>query len=416
ALFWYNQSKMLYDQMDDRRAEIDLLNGMAEAYLGKGQKQLSHEFALKAYTISEEIDFKEGMRKCAKTLYKINKSQENHAKALSYHETYQRLSDTLSNAENKKSLMMFSAKTEHEKQKMALVRENEMALAKQQGYINAALAFLLIVIIAMLLIHRSEKIQKKLNTQLQDKATELERSQKKLQEINDSKDKLFSIVAHDLRGPIGAFQGLLKLFKDKEIDQNEFLGFIPKLKTDIDHLGFTLNNLLSWGQSQMNGVYTKPKIISLECIVKENINFLSEIANNKSIKLESQLLPNMLAWSDADQMDIVIRNLISNALKFTQENGTITVMASEEKNHWEIAVEDNGIGMDMETQRKIFQENSTISTYGTNNEKGTGIGLQLCKEMVEKNKGTIWVKSFFSKGTTFYFTVPKAKKEYQKAV
>ncbi|MEM9143986.1 MAG: ATP-binding protein, partial [Bacteroidota bacterium] len=113
---------------------------------------------------------------------------------------------------------------------------------------------------------------------------------------------------------------------------------------------------------------------------------------------------------------IVVRNLISNALKFTPENGIITISASEEKNHWEIAVRDNGVGMDQETQKKLFQENDTISTYGTNNEKGTGIGLQLCKEMVERNKGAIWVESFFNKGTTFYFTVPKANSDYQKAV
>ncbi len=416
ALYWYNQSEMLHKKLEDDRGEIDLLNGMAEAHLGLKNDSISQHYALRAYKISTKINFKEGIRKCARTLYKINKNKQDYATALKYHEIYQSFSDTLSRNENKKSLTMLKTKVEHEKQKLALVRENEMALATQRNYVNAALAILLIFVVVTFLVHRGEKIQKKLNKKLQGKAEELEKNELELREINETKDKLFSIIAHDLRGPIGAFQGLLKLFNTKEIDQAEFLSFIPKLGTDIDHIAFTLNNLLSWGQSQMNGATTKPRIIPLENIVEENINLLSEIATNKSIKMTSQLLPNTLVWSDVNQIDIVIRNLISNALKFTPEDGMITVKATEKNEHWEVSVRDTGIGMDRETQEKIFEDNNNISTYGTNNEKGTGLGLSLCKEMVEKNDGTIWVESYPRKGSTFFFTVPKSSKEYQKAV
>lgn len=416
ALYWYNQSEMLHKKLDDDRGEIDLLNGMAEAHLGLKNDSISQHYALRAYKISTKINFKEGTQKCAGTLYKINKNKQDFATALKYHEIYQSLSDTLSRNENKKSLTMLKTKVEHEEQKMALVRENEKALATQQNYVNAALAILLVFVVVTFLVHRGEKIQKKLNKRLQIKAEELEQNDLELREINETKDKLFSIIAHDLRGPIGAFQGLLKLFKEKEIDQTEFLNFIPKLRMDIDHIAFTLNNLLSWGQTQMNGATTKPKIIPLENIVEENINLLSEIATNKSIKITSQLTPNTMAWSDANQIDIVIRNLISNALKFTPKDGMITLKAVEKNKHWEISVRDTGIGMDRETQEKIFDDNSNITTYGTDNEKGTGLGLSLCKEMVEKNGGTIWVESYLRKGSTFFFTVPKASKEYQKAV
>lgn len=416
ALYWYNQAEMLHKKLDDDRGEIDLLNGMAEAHLGLKNDSISQHYALRAYEISTKINFKEGAQKCAKTLYKISKNKKDYATALKYHEIYQRFSDTLSRNENQKSLTMLKAKVEHEKQKLALVRENEIALAAQQNYVNAALAILLIFVMVTFLVHRGEKIQKKLNKKLQIKAEELEKNDLELREINETKDKLFSIIAHDLRGPIGAFQGLLKLFKEKEIDQTEFLSFIPKLRTDIDHIAFTLNNLLSWGQTQMNGATTKPRIIPLENIVEENMNLLSEIATNKSIKITSQLTPNTMVWSDANQIDIVIRNLISNALKFTSKDGMITIKATERNKHWEISVRDTGIGMDGETQKKIFEDNHNITTYGTNNEKGTGLGLSLCREMVEKNGGTIWVESYPRKGSTFFFTVPKASKEYQKAV
>jgi signal transduction histidine kinase len=165
----------------------------------------------------------------------------------------------------------------------------------------------------------------------------------------------------------------------------------------------------------MNGSVTRPAVIPVENIVGDNFNLLSEIAEAKSIKLVSNVPSNTLAWVDGDQLDIVIRNLISNALKFTKANGLVSVAAQERTDHWEIAVRDTGIGMPKETVEKIFSKNTNITTYGTNNEKGTGLGLSLCKEMVEKNNGTIWVDSSPQQGSCFYFTVPKAKSSYQKA-
>ncbi len=310
---------------------------------------------------------------------------------------------------------MLKTKMEHEKQKKDLIEENKKQLATQRSYVNAALAILLIFVVVTVLVRRSEKIQKNLNIELKEKTGDLEKNEHELREINQTKDRLFSIIGHDLRGPIGAFQGLLKLFKDGEIEQNEFIDFIPKLGQDIDHISFTLNNLLTWGQTQMNGAVTKPSVVSLESIVEENINLLSEIAKNKSIKLVSQLASNTSAWSDGNQIDIVIRNLISNALKFTPENGMVTITSLEKERCWQISIRDTGVGMNKETIEKLFIENANMTTYGTNNEKGTGLGLSLCKEMVEKNEGTIWVESLLRKGSTFHFTVPKSKKKYQKA-
>ena len=414
ALYWYRQSEVLHDKLQDERGQIDLYNGMAEAYLGQEKDSISKNYALKAYEISRKLNFKEGTQKCANTLYRISKINKDYDTALTYHELYTKLSDTLSRNENKKSLTMLKTKLKYDQQKEDLIIANEKALAKQKNYVYASLGILTIFLIVTFLVRRNEHLQKKLNIELKANQEELERSEYKLRELNDTKDKLFSIIGHDLRGPIGAFQGLLKLYKDGEVNQKEFLSFIPKLGADLDHISFTLNNLLSWGQSQMNGAVTKPTVISLDNLVTDNIKLLSEIATKKSIKVVSRLSENTLAWSDGDQIDIVIRNLMSNALKFTPENGMITVGAAEKNNHWEIFVRDTGVGMDRETQEKVFAENSSHTTYGTNNEKGTGLGLSLCKEMVEKNNGAIWVDSIPRKGSCFYFTLPKAKKEYQK--
>ena len=415
ALHWYHQSEMLHKNLEDNRGEIDLLNGMAEAYLGLQKDSISNQYALKAYDISNSIKFKEGLQKCAKTLYKINKNEGNYAKALEYHETYQKISDTLSRNENQKSLTMLKTKVEYDRQREAWQVESQKAKAEQKYYVYAALIILLVFLTVTILVRRSEKIQRNLNTELNVKQTDLEKREGELRETNATKDKLFSIIGHDLRGPIGAFQGLLKLFRDGEMTQKEFLTFIPKLRNDIDNISFTLNNLLSWGQSQMNGLITKPSTISVDALVDGNIKLLSEIAQNKSIQLISRLPENTMAWSDGDQIDIVIRNLMSNALKFTPEHGIVTVEAIEKNNYWEVAVRDTGIGIDEETKKKIFEENSAVTTYGTNNEKGTGLGLSLCKEMIEKNDGTIWVESIPGKGTSFFFTLTKALEPYKKA-
>ncbi len=415
ALYWYNQSELLHKDLDDDRSKIDLLNGMAEAYLKQGKDTISESYAQEAYEISSRIQFMEGKQKCALTLYKINKNKGKFAKALAFHEVFQHLSDTLHRNENKRSLTLLKTKTEYEQQRLALMEENERALAAQQRYVNAALLILLIFIFVTFLVHRNQKIQKKLNTELTAKQDILEKREVELNESNETKTKLFSIIGHDLRGPIGALKELLKLFGEGEMGQKEFLDFIPKLRDDIDHIFFTLNNLLSWGRTQMNGSVTQPTLMDLDPIVEENINLLSEIAKKKSIEIVNQVPENTKTWSDTNQIDIVIRNLISNALKFTPMNGKVTVSAVDMTNCWQISVRDTGVGMDKITLGKLFDKSSNISTYGTNNEKGTGLGLSLCKEMVEKNKGTIWVESSLDSGSCFYFTLPKPETRYSKA-
>ncbi|WP_289644608.1 sensor histidine kinase [Maribacter aestuarii] len=389
---------------------------MAEASLGLKKDSIAEVYALEAYDYALKIKDKPGIQESSKILHSSNKAKGNFETALMYHERYQEVTNELSKNENEKGLTMLKTKIQYDQQKKQLILENEKALAKQKVYIYIALFILLIFLGITMLIRKNAEIQKKLNVELISKTKDLEKKEEHLKDVNHTKDKLFSIIGHDLRGPIGAFQGLIKLFKEGEMSKDEFLSFVPKLKTDIDHISFTLNNLLSWGQTQMNGSSTKPCITPLENIVEENIALLSEIASNKSIKLINRVEPNTLTWSDSDQLDIIIRNLISNALKFTPEKGMVTIGATEKLNQWEIYVRDNGIGMDEETMGKIFSKNSSHTTYGTNDEKGTGLGLALCKEMVEKNNGIIWVNSAQNKGSSFYFTIPKAKKSTRKVL
>jgi len=415
ALYWYDQSDMLHKNLDDDRSRIDLLNGMASAYLGLGMDEKSYPYALQAFEISSNIKFLEGKRDCAETLYNINKNRSQFEEALKYHEIYQQLSDSLYKDENQRSLTLLKTKLKYEKDKQALIAKSEKELAKQRNLINLSATVLVILLCTAIPLYINQKKLKKLYKELQLNTKNLREREMELNSINRKKDKLFSIIGHDLRGPIGALQGLLKLMAIGEVAREDFSKFIPKLKGDVDHILFTLNNLLSWGYSQMNGTVTKQKIVYLNKLVKSSIDLLSEMAGNKSIKIINQIPEDCLILADENQLDVVIRNLISNAIKFTPENGLITLEVDDADKYWKVKIRDTGIGMDKKTTNKLFQENSNITTYGTNNEKGTGLGLSLCKEMVEKNKGKIWVESVPKKGSTFYFTAQKITKKYRKA-
>ncbi|MBO0323407.1 tetratricopeptide repeat-containing sensor histidine kinase [Muricauda sp. CAU 1633] len=416
ALYWYDQSNMLFkNQIEDDRIHIQLLNGMAKVHFGLERDSLSMIYAEEGLQLSKKIKSLQGQIDCSETLYKLHKKQGNHIASLSYLEIFKKLSDSLFKDKNKQSLSLLETKLQYEQEKQELIESNQAALAKQRNYIYFSLIILLILSIIILVIRRSEKIQKKLNIELKEKSQAVSEREAQLNEINKTKTKLFSIIGHDLRGPIGGLQGLLKLFTDGEITKNEFISFIPKLKADVENIAFTLNNLLTWGQNQLNGVVTKPKRISLDKIVENNIQLLTELAQSKSIKIINQLPENPLIWADQNQIDIVVRNLLSNAIKFTPDNGLINIEAKEKEGMWQVTVRDTGIGMNKEIQKKIFEDSTNITTYGTNNEKGTGLGLSLCKEMVLKNKGEIWVESVPRKGTSFFFTLPKAESKYQKA-
>lgn len=415
ALYWYKQSELLHKEIEDDRGKIDLLNGMTEAYLNLKKDSIAEVYALNAFDLSKKIGLRAGIKNSTQKLAKIFKRKKDFEKSLWYHEIYQATYESLSATSNEKALNMLKTRVAYDQQKQQLILDNEKALAEQKIYIYIFIVILFIFAIITFLIHRNEQEQKKLNLELRNNKSDLEEKQAYLNDLNQTKNKLFSIIGHDLRGPIGAFQGLLKLFKEGEMTKDEFLNFVPKLKVDIDTISFTLNNLLSWGQTQMNGSITRHSVTNLDCIVEENIALLSEIAEAKNITLVNRIEPNCQIWSDPNQIDIIIRNLLSNALKFTPNNGQIIIGAIQKIKTCEIYVKDNGMGMSEDIISKLFEKDSNHTTYGTNDEKGTGLGLSLCKEMVEKNNGKIWVHSALGKGSSFYFTIPRIQNRYKES-
>ncbi len=241
-------------------------------------------------------------------------------------------------------------------------------------------------------------------------------SQKNLAELNKQKDKFFSIVAHDLRGPFSGmlgFSGIL-LEEYSQLTEDEKKNYIEIINSSLKDLLTFIDNLLTWARIQSNRFDHEPKEIDLEEIITPVFQSQKIAAANKQITLESNLpagqaslQQSLTAFADPGMTETVIRNLVSNAIKFTKTNGKIKVNAYNSGKFVNIQVEDNGIGMSQEIVDNLFNIETKATRNGTNNEKGTGLGLIICKEFIEKNGGIISVKSQVNKGTVISFTLPK---------
>lgn len=229
-----------------------------------------------------------------------------------------------------------------------------------------------------------------------------------LNELNQTKDKFFSIIAHDLKNPfvtlLGFSEILLSDFKD--LQSEEILYYINEMKQSADLSHNLLQNLLQWSRSQTGRIEFHPQRLEMHNVCQQNISLLTKTAEKKGIKLINNVPPDLYAKADEDMLNTIIRNLLTNAIKFTDQNGVVSTDASLNEGFVKLSVKDSGVGMNIEILTKLFRLDVTHSSSGTDNESGTGLGLILCKEFVEKHGGKIWVESEEGKGSTFYFTIP----------
>ena len=228
-------------------------------------------------------------------------------------------------------------------------------------------------------------------------------------ELNASKDKFFSIIAHDLKNPFNTIIGFSEMLKEevKSGDHESIGEYAGLINTSAVQTFRLLENLLEWANSQRGKILFSPIPIKLSELYNEELSVLNDMAKGKDIELKSSYPENLTIFADKNMMKTILRNLISNAIKFTHKNGKVEVKAMIGNRLVEISVSDTGIGMTNETKAKLFKIDANLSTPGTENEKGTGLGLFLCKEFIEKHGGKIWVESEPGKGSTFKFILPR---------
>lgn len=235
------------------------------------------------------------------------------------------------------------------------------------------------------------------------------KTENKLRDLNATKDKFFSIMAHDLKNPLSIFalatSTLSQEIENMEIDDAK--EYLEDLRINADNIYKLLENLLTWSRTQRKKIKFEPDIIDLSFILRNNFDLFKQSANQKNINLSFPKLKESKVYSDSNLINTILRNLVNNAVKYTPEGGKIILKVLEDKDKFTISIIDNGVGMSEHTLENLFRIDVNTSTPGTNNEKGTGLGLIVCKEFVYLMGGDIWAKSELGEGSEFSFTIPK---------
>ena len=258
---------------------------------------------------------------------------------------------------------------------------------------------------------RMMKISDRQQQQLLNTKEYISNYNEELKSLNATKDKFFSIIAHDLKSPINSFLNIGNILVNHidKFSKEELQDMANDVKKSGDNLFKLLENLLFWARMQMKRIEFQPEILSLDTLAYHNISLLKLNADQKDISIVSNISENAKVFADPNMLNTVLRNLISNAIKFTKPGGEIAISHNETENHDVISVKDDGVGISEENQENLFRIDVNVSQVGTNNEKGTGLGLILCKEMVEKHQGSIDVTSKENEGTTFELNIKKKK-------
>ncbi|MEX0882886.1 MAG: tetratricopeptide repeat-containing sensor histidine kinase [Cyclobacteriaceae bacterium] len=403
--------------------------GLGESYFNLGNLGKALASSKEGLYISIESKIKRNISNSHLLLSKIYEEQGNPGSALYHFKLHKSFEDSILNIQSENKIREMEAKYEFNKKEAELKQaQREQELEREQEMeklIRFWMTILLLVILvaffiairsiksqrkARLLVTKQKNELEKLNKEILRQKEETEKVAKDLFEVNQTKDKLFGIVGHDLKSPINSLKGLMQYVVDENLSQEEFLLVSKQLRNEVEQVHFTLINLLQWAKSQMKGIMTEIEKVSINRIMEENLNLYKPVAEVKKIKINNHLLPHTNCMADREHVHLILRNLINNSLKFTNVNGQINIYSQlKGDKYWEISVEDNGVGMGPDILSNLFKPIiEERKRYGTAGEKGTGLGLQLTKDFILKNEGEINVESELGKGSKFTFTLPKA--------
>jgi len=267
-------------------------------------------------------------------------------------------------------------------------------------YLDAGYVYLFTLIIIYFIITSIINNYNRERLLAEERAAQLEKS-------NQSKNKLFSILAHDLRSPLNSIQNFLEISLEVEIEEHEKRTINSSLLRETKYTGQLLSNLLTWSKTQMEGLHVKLITLDPKKALEQTLLLQSSLAEEKSILLNNMITEHIQLVADNDMLELVIRNLVSNAIKFTPAGGEINISSEVHGHECWIKVQDTGVGIAQINYHNIFSLRSE-STYGTNQEKGVGLGLVLCKEFITAQNGRIWVESTLGVGTTFFVSLELA--------
>ena len=382
----YNNIGVLYFQQKNfQRAAANLQLGLAAAQESNDQHQLSRSYEYLSGCFEAAGNFK---------------------KALEYKDEFVAINDLIRGDENEHLLLETQNKYKIEQLENDRKRK-EGELVVQRRFRNFLFVLVVLCIIIVVLVCYLYIIQQRSNKKLKVAHDQLNSQNLELQELNATKDKFFSIISHDLKGPLNSLTSFSSLLINhtESLSKEEIKMFASDFDKSLKNLFALLENLLEWSRSQTGNIEFVPEPFDLAAMLEENKELLKAQAQNKNITLMNESPEKVLISAHKNSINTVVRNLISNAIKFTPEGGKITLKASRQNGEAVTSIADTGVGMGQNVIDKLFRIDSKHSTKGTANEKGTGLGLILCKEFVEKNGGRIWVTSKEGEGSVFYFSL-----------
>jgi|GEM_PF-1558401 len=384
---------------------MKIANDSNKTIVGNKKKQLLNEaveYFKKAIALSQKMNFQDSEMEYLNGLTMAYAGLGNYKLAYENLNKFIQVKDSLFNIDNQKIIADLESNYEKE------LKDKEIKILKKDKHLNriyfqTAILLILASIVLIYVLHRNYIITKKFNSKLESKNTELT-------ETNATKDKLFTVLSHDIRNPLQTISlnsELLETFYGKMNDE-ERLQRISRIMETSTSLNNLFEELLQWARAQSNKIDYNPVEFKLKDLVDVVIKLLNENAIIKNIKIINQVDEKIAAYADMSLVNTIFRNLISNAIKFTNSEGEIVVDCTEDgQNKVKCSVCDNGVGIASENIPKLLSITSTFTTRGTNNESGTGLGLILVNEFVKVNKGDLDIQSTEGKGTTISFTLPK---------
>jgi signal transduction histidine kinase/Tfp pilus assembly protein PilF len=446
---YLTQSLDLYKEVDDKSGIARIYNSLGRLYKQWGDLEKSISFFENSMKISKDIGLNRMVTENYMNLAEVMHRMGDYKSAYKYQQEYIVMRDSIYSEESRRKIyeLQFMYDREQKESELQLLRKNEQItmLSTQRDKLlrNFLIIGVIMILVSLFLLYNrflilrnsnillekqkeeisesnaqlvelnhslmeQKKMYEELNHKLNLSNQKLKESEKNLMEINATKDKFFSIISHDLRNPFASIVSFSRILKRDILNMNkdelkELALELDKSVLKIDNL---LENLLQWSRTQTGKIKYRPEYIALHEIIKDNVNLVQNNARDKNIKLVDSVDDDLAVWADRNMTDTVIRNLLSNALKYTEQGGEI-ILSNYLKDHKVyISVKDNGVGIADENKRKIFQTDSLHSTYGTMDEKGSGLGLLLCKEFVEKQGGEIFFESERGKGSVFTFSLP----------
>lgn len=288
-------------------------------------------------------------------------------------------------------------------------QDYQTRLAHQNSEIRISAGLIVILAIVALMYYTGKSKQQKINKLLEQKNQEVIHQQDKLNELNTLKDRLIGVLAHDLRAPISTLRGLFSLMAEDGITPEEFMAMTPRVYNTLEHTSDFLDTLLFWINSQVDGAETKIQNFALSHLVNRELQHLDEKLKQKDITTQTDISTEAIVLADPNPIRIVIHNFLTNAIKFSNRGGVIHISAQVHNgNSVSFCLKDYGIGMEADYLANLFKSQVTSHT-GTENETGTGMGLLFCKDLIEKQQGTIWANSTPGQGTELCFSLPIGK-------